>query len=150
MSHRLQSTLEPVVADLGYELWHTEAVGSGKNAVLRLYIDSPDGIDIDDCEAVSHEVSATLDVIDDGKAAYQLEVSSPGLDRPLATREHFARFIGEKARIKMFAPVSGQRKFVGRIQAVEDRTVELALEDGVYELPIGDMAKARLEPDYED
>ncbi|HET7313634.1 ribosome maturation factor RimP [Salinisphaera sp.] len=150
MSHRLHKLLEPVVTDLGYELWHLESVGSGKSAVLRLYIDSPEGIDIEDCEAVSHEVSAALDVADDGNAGYRLEVSSPGLDRPLATAAHFERFVGERARVNMFAPVSGQRKFRGRILAVKGQVVELACDDATYELPVGDMAKARLEPIFDD
>ncbi|WP_423823803.1 ribosome maturation factor RimP [Salinisphaera sp. SPP-AMP-43] len=150
MPHRLNKILEPVVTDLGYELWHIESVGSGNNAVLRLYIDSPEGIGIEDCEKVSHEVSAALDVADDGSAAYQLEVSSPGLDRPLATAEHFERFIGQRARVNMFAPVAGQRKFKGLIKAVKGQVVEFACDDATYDLPVGDMAKARLEPVFED
>lgn len=146
MSHRLHNLLQPVVADLGYELWHIESIGSGKSAVVRLYIDAPEGIDIDDCEKVSHDVSAALDVADDGQAAYTLEVSSPGLDRPLVTAEHFERFIGERARVRMFAPVEGQRKFRGVIAAVNGSVVELACDDATYELPVGDMAQARLDP----
>lgn len=150
MSHRLYKTLEPVVSDLGYELWHLESVGSGKNATLRLFIDSPNGIGIDDCETVSHEVSVALDVMDDGSSSYQLEVSSPGLDRPLVTAEHFERFTGHWARVNMFAPVAGQRRFKGKIRAVNEQAVELACEDADYELPLGDIAKARLEPIFAD
>ncbi|AWN17596.1 ribosome maturation factor RimP [Salinisphaera sp. RV14] len=151
MPHRLHKLLEPVVTDMGYELWHLESVGAGANAVVRLYIDSPDGIGIEDCEAVSHEVSAALDVADgEGGASYQLEVSSPGLDRPLASAAHFQRFVGERARVQMFAPVSGQRKFKGRIHAVKGEVVELACDDATYDLPLGDMAKARLEPVFDN
>jgi len=149
MSPRFHSLIEPIVTDLGYELWHIESVGQGKNAVLRVYIDSPDGIDIEDCEAVSREVSASLDVADDGSAAYSLEVSSPGMDRPLVSAAHFERFTGERARVNMFAPVDGKRKFKGQISAVTTDTVDLDCDGAIVRLPIGDMAKARLDPVFE-
>ncbi|GAB3682511.1 ribosome maturation factor RimP [Salinisphaera aquimarina] len=141
--------LEPIVTDLGYELWHLESTGAGRSSVLRLYIDSPDGIALEDCEKVSREVSATLDVEDAGGSEYQLEVSSPGLDRPLVTGAHFARFVGERARVNMFAPVDGKRKLRGTILAVNGDTVDLGCDDQTYSLSTGDMAKARLEPVFE-
>lgn len=150
MSQRLQQLLEPVVNDLGYELWHLESTGAAKSGVLRLYIDSPAGIALEDCETVSREVSAVLDVEDAGGSNYELEVSSPGLDRPLANKAHFRHFIGERARVNMFAPVAGQRKFRGVILAVEGDTVDLGCDDQTYSLPIADMAKARLEPVFDD
>ena len=91
-----------------------------------------------------------VDVEDAGNSNYQLEVSSPGLDRPLANKAHFRRFIGERARVNMFAPVAGQRKFRGVILAVEGDTVDLGCDDQTYSLPIADMAKARLEPVFDD
>ena len=150
MSQRLLNLLEPVVTDLGYELWHLESVGAGRSSVLRLYIDAPEGIALEDCEKVSREVSALLDVEDTSSGQYQLEVSSPGMDRPLVTAEHFQRFIGERARINMFAPVAGQRKFRGTILAVNGDTVDLGCDDQTYSLATGDMAKARLEPVFEE
>ncbi|MES1951855.1 ribosome maturation factor rimP [Salinisphaera sp. S4-8] len=150
MSQRLHELLEPIVTDLGYELWHLESVGAGRSRVLRLYIDSPDGIALEDCEAVSHEVSAALDVEDEGSGEYQLEVSSPGLDRPLIIGEHFRRFIGHRARVNMFAPVGGKRKLRGTILAVNGDTVDLGCDDQTYSLATGDMAKARLEPVFEE
>lgn len=150
MSQRLVNLLEPVVSDLGYVLWHLQTLGGGKNTTLRLYIDSADGIDIEDCEAVSREVSAVLDVDDDGDSAYTLEVSSPGLDRPLITAAHFREFVGDQARVRMYAPVEGHRKFVGVIEAVTDAAVELRCKDQAYQLPLGDMAKASLEPVNEE
>ena len=149
MTPRFHSLIEPIVSDLGYELWHIESVGQGRNAVLRIYIDAAEGIDIEDCEAVSREVSAALDVEDEGGAAYSLEVSSPDMDRPLVSAEHFERFAGERARVNMFAPVEGQRKFKGEIVAVSADTVDLDCGDAIYRLPIGDMAKARLDPVFE-
>jgi ribosome maturation factor RimP len=149
MPQRLYDLLDPVVTDLGYELWHLEQHGAGKNGLLRLYIDSPAGIAIEDCEKVSHEVSVVLDVARAGRGRYDLEVSSPGLDRPLVTPAHFKRFIGASARIHLFAPVAGRRKLIGVILAVEDQVVDLGVDDQTYRLPIGDMAKARLEPVFE-
>ncbi|MES1926873.1 ribosome maturation factor RimP [Salinisphaera sp. T31B1] len=150
MSQRLHHLLAPVVADLGYELWHLESTGAGRSSILRLYIDAPDGIALEDCEKVSREVSAVLDVEDASGGEYQLEVSSPGLDRPLITAEHFRRFIGERARINMYAPVDGKRKLRGVILAVNGDTVDFGCGDQTYSLSTGDMAKARLEPVFEE
>ncbi len=141
--------LLPVVEDLGYELWHLESVGAGRSRTVRLYIESPDGIALEDCEKVSREVSAVLDVEDDSSGQFQLEVSSPGLDRPLVTPEHFRRFVGEAARISMFAPVDGKKKLRGVILAVNGDTVDLGCDDQTYSLSMSDMAKARLEPVFE-
>jgi ribosome maturation factor RimP len=150
MLQRLRNLLEPVVTDLGYELWHLESQGSGRSGVLRLYVDSPQGIALEDCEKVSREVSAVLDVDDAGGGQYQLEVSSPGLDRPLITGEHFSRFIGQRARITMFAPVDGKRKLRGTILAVSGDTVDLGGDEQTYSLATCDMAKAKLEPVFEE
>jgi len=150
MLQRLRNLLEPVVTDLGYELWHLESQGSGRSGVLRLYVDAPQGIALEDCEKVSREVSAVLDVDDAGGGQYQLEVSSPGLDRPLITGEHFSRFIGQRARITMFAPVDGKRKLRGTILAVSGDTVDLGGDEQTYSLATGDMAKAKLEPVFEE
>src|SRR5699024_9022792 len=150
MVQSLHELVVPVIAALGYELWHLEYVGPTSDRILRIYIDSPDGITLDDCQKVSNEVDAVLDVAQaqgERMADYsQLEVSSPGLDRPLVTAAHFARFIGEVARIKSFAPVSGQRNFCGVIQAVDGDTVELVVDDKTFSLASGDMGEARQEP----
>lgn len=150
MSQRLVTLLEPIVTDLGYVLWHLETIGGGRNSTLRLYIDAEAGIGLEDCEKVSHEVSAALDVDDDGGANYSLEVSSPGLDRPLVSAEHFRQFAGQSARVRMFAPVDGHRKFLGTIDTVTDAAVDLRCKDQTYRLPLGDMAKANLEPVFEE
>ncbi len=149
MSQRLHDLLAPVIADLGYELWHLEYNGAGPNSLLRLYIDAPEGVGLEDCEKVSHEVSAALDVAEDSSHNYQLEVSSPGLDRPLVTAAHFQRFIGDSARITMFAPVADQRKFRGVIKSADAATVELDCDGQIFQLSIKDMARARLEPVFE-
>ena len=149
MSQRLRNLIEPVVNDLNYELWYMESVGGGRSSVLRIYIDSPDGIALEDCEKVSREVSATLDVEDDGSGEYQLEVSSPGLDRPLVTPEHYRRFLGDRARLKLFAPVGGKKKLIGTILEINGDVVDLGCDDQTYRIQLADVAKARLEPVFE-
>lgn len=149
MSQRLVKILEPVVEDLGFELWHLELEGSGDNRLLRLYIDAPEGIVLEDCERVSHEVSATLDVADPLPGAYRLEVSSPGLDRPLTKPEHFRRFLGERARVTLYAPLEGRRRFNGVLSDADDEGVRLECDGEPVTLPFASIAKARLVPEFD-
>jgi ribosome maturation factor RimP len=151
LRERLTDLLEPIVADLGYELVLLEFHASKSSAMLRLFIDSEEGIDVDDCARVSREVAATLDVEDPIKQAYQLEVSSPGLDRPLVKPEHFRRFRGEEVRIEMLAPVAGsnRRRFRGKLLDANEHEVMLQMPDGPVTLPLADIEKARLVPDYD-
>lgn len=149
MSQRLLQLLEPVVEDLGFELWHLELEGSGNNRLLRLYIDAEEGIVVEDCERVSREVGAALDVADPLPGAYRLEVSSPGLDRPLARPEHFRRFLGQKARVTLYAPIDGRRRFAGVLRDLDDDNVHLEYDDGTVALPLTAIAKARLMPEFE-
>jgi ribosome maturation factor RimP len=135
---------------MGYELVLLEFAPARRSALLRLYIDAPSGIDVDDCARVSREVAALLDVEDPLPSAYRLEVSSPGLDRPLVTPEHFRRFLGETARVTLVAPVGGQRRFRGVLRACDERAVTLQLEtQEEVSLPLADIESARLVPDYE-
>lgn len=149
MAEQLEDILTPVVAALGYEVWHLELEGAGSNRLLRLYIDAPGGITLEDCEAVSREVSATLDVVDPLPGAYRLEVSSPGLDRPLATRAHFERFVGAELRVTLYGPQDGRRRFKGRLQAVGEDALELDCEGTTVVLPRSAIAKARLVPEFD-
>jgi len=149
-SDRIASLLAPVVEDLGYEFVGLEYSSNPKNRVLRVYIDEPDkGIDLSDCETVSREISATLDVEDPVTGQYTLEVSSPGVERPLFTAEHFERFIGEMASVQLHAPQDGRRRFKGTIVAVDGDTVHLDVDGTVRQLAVADMDKARLAPDME-
>ena len=107
---KLRELLEPLVDDLGYELVHIKFSSQRKQQILRLYIDAPGGILVDDCETVSRQVSMVLDVEDPVKSAYVLEVSSPGLDRPLVKPAHFRQFVGHDARIVMRTHVLGRRR----------------------------------------
>jgi len=149
-SKQLTELLQPLVEDLGYEFVGLEYTGQGKNAVLRIYIDHADGIGLGDCSQVSHEVAALLDVEDPIAGHYNLEISSPGLDRPLFTPEQYQRFAGEQVKLNLFAPEQGRRKFSGRILEVQGETLKLE-QDGVeYALNFNNIASARLVPDYSD
>lgn len=148
-SARLTQLLQPLVEELGYEFVGLEHSSNPKNPVLVIYIDRPEGIGVDDCERVSREVAALLDVEDPIPGHYNLEVSSPGLDRPLFTLEQFQRFSGETARVTLFAPQDGRRKFKGRILGADDGKVKLDQDGSEVLLDMGNIAKARLVPDYD-
>lgn len=146
---RLTDLLEPVIRSLGYELVVLE-FGAGTGAgTLRLFIDGPDGITLADCEKVSREVAGVLDVEDPIPSAYQLEVSSPGMDRPLAKPEHFLQFKGEVARVQMLAPVDGRRRFQGRVLDADADSVTLEIDGAAVTLPFRDIEKAKLVPDFD-
>jgi ribosome maturation factor RimP len=150
LKDRLTSVIEPVVNGLGYELVLLEYAPSRRTGTLRLFIDAAAGIQIEDCERVSREVAATLDVEDPIPSAYRLEVSSPGLDRPLVTADHFRRFAGEKVRIEMLVPVGGQKRFRGVLRGTDGRVVMLETETAQeVSLPLADIERARVIPDYE-
>ncbi|MGQ0502180.1 MAG: ribosome maturation factor RimP [Panacagrimonas sp.] len=148
LQERLITLIEPLVESLGYELVLLEFGTHGRSAVLRLFLDSPEGVTLGDCERVSRETAALLDVEDPIHSQYQLEVSSPGLDRPLAKPQHFERFAGKKARVELAVPLNGQKKFVGTICGTSADGVRLAVERGEVELAYSSIARARLVPDY--
>jgi ribosome maturation factor RimP len=149
-SVKLTNLLQPLVEDLGYEFVGLEHGSNPKNPVLVVYIDKDEGIAVQDCEKVSREVAALLDVEDPIPGHYNLEISSPGLDRPLFTLEHFEQFKGEVAKISLFAPQEGRRKFNGEILGVEDGRIKLEQDGSEVLLDPGNIAKARLVPDYDN
>lgn len=144
MAQSLRQLVQPVIESVGYELWHLEMIGGGSNGLLRIYIDHENGITLEDCERVSREVSALLDVEDPVSQRYRLEVSSPGLDRPLVEEAHYLRFIGEKIRVTLFAPVDGRRKLAGVLTGVERGEVQLNCDGENLSLPLSSIAKARV------
>jgi len=142
--------LTPIIADLGLECLGIEYAPSRGNSLLRVYIDAADRpVTLDDCEAVSREVSAALDVNDPISGRYTLEISSPGLDRPLFTPAQFARFIGQEAKVALNLPVQNRRRLIGRIKAVEGDAITLE-QDGVdVTITHDNVQKAKLVPDLE-
>ena len=150
VSDRLQTLLEPVIEDLGYELVGIEYLPNPKNRVVRVFIDQePDGIGVEDCGKVSREVAAVLDVEEPVPGQYTLEVSSPGVERPLFTGAQFARFIGETAAVELSVPLDKRRRFKGVIVAADENTVTLEVDGQKVDLAVSDMARAHLAPDLD-
>ncbi|NCT68004.1 MAG: ribosome maturation factor RimP [Rhodanobacteraceae bacterium] len=148
-NEELSELLAPAIADLGLELLGIEFSPSRSGSLLRVYIDEPErGVTIDDCERASREISALLDVNDPVAGRYTLEVSSPGLERPLFTPEHFARYLGEVAKIGVNLPIDGRRRFQGAIRAVEGDRITIEQDGTPVEIAHANIAKARLVPDY--
>lgn len=147
MREQLLSLLEPPVGALGYELIDVEFVAAGPGGVLRLYIDAPAGISVDDCERVSHAVSGILDAEDPIPGAYTLEVSSPGLDRILRTREHFERFRGNRIKVQLAQPIDGRRRYTGTLKGVAGDAIEMEVDGVPVTLDIARIQKARVVPE---
>lgn len=144
----LITTIEPAVMALGFELVGCELNQSGRRALLRVYIDKEGGVTVDDCTQASRQISAVLDVEDPINSAYELEVSSPGLDRPLMKIEHFTRFIGKRARVKLRQPIGDRRNFSGEIIAVQQQQVIFKVDDDQYSFDISNIDKANLVPEF--
>ena len=138
----LERLLESTLAGLGYEFVSLERSGKGK--LMRIYIDKPGGITVDDCAKVSNHLSRVLTV--ENIAYDRLEISSPGLDRMLRKEQDFVRFAGHKARIKLRVPIDGQRNFVGILRDTREGRVEIEVDGEVLSLDLANLDKARLVP----
>ena len=147
-SAQILGVLRPEVEGLGYELLGIEHIQGKRDSLLRLYIDHEEGIGVDDCEAVSRQVSAVLDVEDPIGGEYTLEVSSPGLDRPLFEIAHFEQFAGEEVKIRLRHPVEGRRNFTGTIGPCGTDSVTLIWEGGEISFPLDSIGTARLVPSF--
>jgi ribosome maturation factor RimP len=154
---QIETLVLPILDDLGYELVDLQLQQDGKQLVLRILVDKSAGITLDDCVEVSREVSAILEVEDPIRSAYRLEVSSPGLDRPLKKGTDFERFVGKKARLKSKHLIDPDQRgttrktFVGTLLGFEDGNVRLELTDkqgGVIAIPLADLDKANLEEEF--
>lgn len=144
VNDQIEQLIEAPIESLGYELLGVEYIKNGRDTVLRIYIDSSQGISIEDCERVSHQVSGILEVEDPISTAYSLEVSSPGFDRPLFKEKDFVRFAGAEAKISMKLPVQGRRNFKGMLEGFSEGNILIEVDGEVYELPLTKLAKARL------
>ncbi len=145
--NELKELLEPGIERLGYEVSDLEVQLSGKSGVVRIFIDHPDGISLDDCEKVSQAVSALLDVEDPLPAHYNLEVSSPGLDRKLTKVEHFQRFKGETLKVQLRFPIAGRKRFRGRLLSSNDENIVVEVDGEPHTLPLATIDTARLVPE---
>ena len=143
---KLTELLRPAVEALDYELVGIEHLPMGKHSVLRVYIDSPDGITVADCSRVSHQVSGVLEVEEPIKGAFTLEVSSPGIDRPLFNFDQFKKFVGSKVKLKLYHAIEDKRKIIGVIESIEgdDINIKDADSDMIFQLQIDDIDKANI------
>ncbi|GAB7533604.1 ribosome maturation factor RimP [Pseudomonas sp. 3A(2025)] len=146
---QLQALLAPVVEALGYQCWGIEFISQGRHSLLRIYIDKEDGILVDDCEIVSRQISGVLDVEDPISSEYTLEVSSPGMDRPLFSIEQFAAHAGQQVKIKLRSPFEGRRNFQGVLRGVEEQDVVVQVDSNEYLLPIDLIDKANIIPAFD-
>ena len=141
----LTALFEPVIQSMGYELVGIEFQGSTQHGTLRVYIDHENGIGVDDCVAISHQISGILDVEEPIQQTYDLEVSSPGINRPLFKAKDYEQFSGHTAKIKMAVALDGRKNFKGVLQGVIDsKAVQIMVDNESYELQISDIAKANL------
>ena len=146
---QLQALLAPVVEALGYQCWGIEFISQGRHSLLRVYIDHANGILVDDCEKVSRQLSGVLDVEDPISGEYTLEVSSPGMDRPLFTVEQYAAHVGAQVKVKLRSPYEGRRNFQGVLRGVEGQDVVVQVDAHEYLLQIDSIDKANIIPRFD-
>ncbi|HHF1579465.1 TPA: ribosome maturation factor RimP [Haemophilus influenzae] len=144
LEQNLQEMLQDAVEDLGCELWGIECQRTGRFMTVRLFIDKDDGVTVDDCADVSRQVSAILDVEDPIADKYNLEVSSPGLDRPLFTLPQFERYIGQDIAVHLRIPVMERRKWQGQLERIEKDMITLIVDDQEQILVFGNIQKANV------
>ena len=140
----LLALIQPVVEALECELWGIEYLSQGRHTTLRIYIERDNGVQLEDCEKVSRQVSAVLDVEDPITGEYTLEVSSPGVERPMYTLHHYQRFSGEKVELRLRVPYQGRRRFTGLIAGVEGDEVIIRVDNEEYLFPIDSIEKANI------
>ncbi|MGI6604187.1 MAG: ribosome maturation factor RimP [Firmicutes bacterium] len=148
VSDKVWALAEPLAREEGLEIVDVTFTKEGGRFILRIYIDKPEGVGIEDCERLSNKLDPVLDKADPIKHAYYLEVSSPGLDRPLKRREDFERFRGHKVKISTYAPLGGRRRFTGVLKGLLEDKVEIeSSSEGTVLVPISEVAQARLVPE---
>ena len=142
---RIETLIAPQMASMGYDLVRVQLSGS-KRRTLQIMAERRDGagMTVDDCADISHAVSAVLDVEDPIAGAYTLEVSSPGIDRPLVRQDDFARFAGYEAKIELDGAIDGRRRFQGRLLGIDEDRVRVALDDGEIDVPFARIHRAKL------
>ena len=147
---QLTELIAPVVESMGFTFWGLEFMPQGKRSMLRIFIDHADGINVDHCAQVSRQVSAVMDVEDPIAQEYTLEVSSPGMDRPLFTLEQFQQYANHIVELRLRMPFDGRRKFKGQLIGIEQEDVVLVVDDHEYLLPIELIEKANVVPQFKD
>jgi ribosome maturation factor RimP len=144
----IEKIITPAVNALGYELVACELRPGDRRLILRVYIDSENGVNLDDCTKISRQISALLDVEYPALEHYDLEVSSPGLDRPLVKPAHYQRYIGKRIRVKLRIPYEDRRNFTGELLHGDADTIAIRVDNQTFCLNLADIEKANLIPDY--
>lgn len=145
---KLTDMLKPAAEALGYEFLGVEYIGQGKHTILRIYIDHENGITVDDCASVSHQASGILEVEDPISSQYTLEVSSPGMERPLFTMQHFVDYVDNNVFIRCHVGVDGRRKFKGKLLSAAEQRLSVEVDGQIYEIDFLDVDKANLVVDF--
>jgi ribosome maturation factor RimP len=145
---KLNALIEPAVEAAGFELIGVEFVRAGKHSTLRVFIDHPDGITVDDCADVSHQVSAVMDVEDPISTEYNLEVSSPGMDRPLFKAAHYQAVTGQVVSLRLRVPQGNRRNFKGKVLSVTEDELTIEVDNEQFELVISNIEKGNLVPQF--
>jgi ribosome maturation factor RimP len=150
LREKLIALIEPLLTGLGFELADLEFAAGRGHSQLRVFIDRPAGVTLEDCEQCSREIAALLDVHDPIPSAYALEVSSPGLDRVLRTPAQFARFLGSKVTLELVAPRDGRRRYTGRLHAAGAERVEVDVDGELVSASYAELMRARVVPEWPD
>ncbi|MGA8258613.1 MAG: ribosome maturation factor RimP [Arenicellales bacterium] len=146
----IHGLLEAGAEALGFEVVAVEVTGAPGSSILRVYIDGPNGVTLDDCARASHQFSAILDVEDPMPGHYTLEVSSPGLDRPLTKAQHFQAVVGHEIRLRTSDAVGGRRRFRGRLREADSERLDVVVDGETYRIPLSKVVKARLVPEFDE
>lgn len=147
---QLSEIISPVVTSLGFRFWGLEYISQGRHSTIRIYIDADEGITVEDCAKVSHQISAVMDVEDPISGEYTLEVSSPGMDRLLFTLEQFKQYLNNIVEIRLRMPFDGRRKFKGQLTGVEGEDIVIYVDGEEYLLPVDSIDKAQVVPQFKD
>jgi ribosome maturation factor RimP len=145
---KFRDLIEPVVTALGFELWGVEYHTGSRQALLRVYIEGENGVQVDDCAKVSRQLGSLFDVEDPIAGEYTLEVSSPGMDRPLYTKAQFEQYVGENVKVRLRVAFEGRKKFSGHLTGVEGDDVVVAVDNDEYLLPLELIDKANVVPRF--
>ena len=143
-SDGLAALFAPIVEGLGFTLWGVEYRHSQHHALVKVFIDHEDGITVDNCSDVSHQISGILDVEDPINVAYTLEVSSPGVERPLMKKEHFVKYIGQEIKVRLSWAVNERKNFLGKLTQVENEDITVNVDGELFELPLNAVKRANL------
>jgi len=146
LEEKIEGLVRPVIESMNIEFWGCEYLPAGKNTMLRIFIDTENGVGVDDCGKVSRQISAIMDVEDPISSIYTLEVSSPGLDRPLFTPEQFKMYDGQVLKIRTSLSVMGRKRFKGAIENVTKEGVDIEVDGEIYTIDFDEIEKANVVP----